>query len=498
MTWLDSFARDVRHAVRGLRRAPVFAFVAVLSLALGIGANTAIFTLIDAVVLRPLPVPAPEELVIFGMSASVEQGERQAGASFPNPLWEQIRNRQTGMSAVAAFSDTRLNLAEGGEARRVRAAHVSGDYFRLFGVNPAHGRLLRVSDDVRGCAPTAVLGHGFWRSEYGGDIGVVGRTIELEGTPFEIIGVAPNGFHGAQVGTDPQVYVPLCSEEAMRGEGSILDRRDTWWLQVMGRRETDVTMAQLGARLAAIAPASFAATVPQDGWGESERQAYLAQSFFVLPAATGVSMLRDRYTGALVILMAGVGLVLLIACANVANLLLARAASREREFAIRAAIGAGRARLARQLVTESILFALMGAALGLVIARFGAQALVALIAQDDGGIALDLSLSARVLTFTTAVAVLTALLFGLVPAWRAGRVDPQTTMSERGRGIAQGHGRFTMGKALVAAQVALSLVLLVGAGLLVGSLRNLVTLDPGFRTDGVLIASADLRPAGFA
>ncbi len=488
-TWLDSLLRDVRHAVRGLRRAPVFAVVAVLSLALGIGANTAIFTLIDAVVLRPLPVPAPEELVVLGMDAD--------GGSdhFTNPLWEQIRERQTGMIVVAAFSVNDLNMAAGGEARRVRTARVSGDYFRLFGVRPAHGRLLVASDDVRGCAPAAVLGHAFWRSEYGGDANVIGRTIELEGTSFEIIGVAPNGFHGAEVGSDPQVYVPLCSEDAIRGEASILDARSTWWLRVMGRRERQVMAEELGARLAGVAPSIFEATVPEH-FGVAEQEEYRSTSLFAWPADTGVSQLRDRYTGALVLLMAGVALVLLIACANVANLLMARATAREREFAIRMAIGAGRGRLARQLVTESMLFALIGAAVGLLLAHFGARALVALIAPQ-GDVALDLSLSARVLAFTTAVALLTVLLFGLIPAWRAGRVDPQSTMSAQARGIAGGHSRFTLGKALVAAQVALSLVLLVGAGLLVASLERLVALDPGFRADGIVVASADLRPAGF-
>lgn len=487
--WLDSLLRDLKLAVRGLRRAPVFAVVAVASLALGIGANTAIFTLIDAVVLRPLPVVGPEELVILGMS------EESSDGVLTNPLWEQIRDAETGLTAAAAFSHGRFNTATGGEARWVDGAWVSGDYFRLFGVRPALGRIFSAADDVRGCTPLAVLSHGYWESAYGADPAVLGQRLVLEGTSFEVIGVAPHGFRGAEVGDNPQVYLPLCSEAAVSGERSALDARSNWWLTVMGRREAPLTLAQLNARLAAIAPAAFSATLPEHYPAEF-RDEYLSRSFYAHPAPAGVSQMREQYAGALLMLMAGVGLVLLIACANVANLLLARATARQREFAIRVAIGAGRARLARQLVTESLLFALLGAAIGLVLARLGAQGLVALLGSDS--LVLDLSLNARVLAFTTIVAVLTALFFGLVPAWRAGRVDPHSAMTANGRSIAEGHGRFTIGKGLVAAQVALSLVLLVGAGLLVGSLRNLVMQDPGFRAEGVLLADVDLRRTGFS
>jgi putative ABC transport system permease protein len=488
ITWLDSVVRDVRHAVRGLRRAPVFTIVAVLSLAVGIGANTAIFTLLEAVILRPLPVPNPEELVAIGMA------DDDIAPSFTNPLWEELRDRQTGLSAVAAFGEARWNTAMGGEPRRVQGAYVSGDYFRLFGVQPALGRVLTRADDVRGCPPVAVLGSGFWRSEYGGASDVAGRTLALDGVAFEIVGVTRAGFDGPEVGRAAQVYLPLCAEAAINGERSSLDVRQRWWLRVMGRREPQLSVEQVSARLAAVAPGAYEATVP-DRYGAEEQQSYREGTFTASAAPRGLSSLRERYGTALFMLMVGVALVLLIACANVANLLLARASAREREFAIRAAIGAGRARLARQLVTEALLFSLTGAALGLVIARRGADALVALIATQPATIVLDLSLNARVLLFTTGVAVVTALLFGLVPAWRAGRVDPQATMAGRGRGIAEGHGRFTLGRTLVAAQVALSLVLLAGAGLLVGSLQNLRALDPGFTAEGVLLADVDMARA---
>jgi len=486
--WLDWLLRDVRHATRGLKRTPVFTFVAVASLALGIGANTAIFTLIDAVVLRPLPVSAPEDLVILGMS------DTETAGVFTNPLWERVRDNQAGMSAVAAFSHGRFNTAAGGEAHWVYGAWVSGDYFRVFGVRPALGRLFTASDDVRGCAPLAVLSHGHWESGYGGDPAVLGQRVTLDGTDFEIIGVASAGFRGADVGDNPQVFLPLCAEAVVAGGRSMLDGRSTWWLNVMGRRQRSVSMERLNAQLASIAPAAYAATVPPQ-YPPEHRDEYLSRSFHAHPAPTGISPMRDRFAGALLMLMTGVGLILLIACANVANLLLARATARQREFAIRVAIGAGRARLARLLITESLLIAAAGAAIGLLLARFGAQGLLTLLGGES--VALDLSLNARVLAFTSAVAGMTALSFGLIPAWRAGRVDPQSAMTASGRSIAEGHGRFTIGKALVAAQVALSLVLLVGAGLLVGSLRNLVLQDPGFSTEGVLLASVDLQRTGF-
>ena len=486
VTWLDSLAADIRYAARALRRSPAFTAVAVASLALGIGANTAIFTLIDALVLRTLPVPHPEELVevTFG-------GEH---GSFTNPLWEQIRDRRTGFASMAAFAESEFNIAEGGEARRIRGAWVSGEYFSLFGVRPFAGRLLTPSDDERGCPPLAVLGFGFWQSEYAGAADVVGRTIRLDGHPFRIVGVAAPGFGGPEVGREVQLHAPLCGKEAVSGPGT-LDHRSMWYLRIIGRRAPGVTTQQAAARLAAIAPATFAATVPPD-WSTESKLEYVNRTLGAAPAESGMSSLRTRYRGALLTLMGAVGIVLLIACANVANLLLARGAAREREVAIRLAVGAARPRIVRQLLTESALLGLLGAAFALLIGQWGTHALVGLIASDGQPVALDLSLDPRVLGFTVLVAAATTGLFGLVPAWRATRVSPQTAMKTNGRGIAEGHARFTIGKALVVAQVALSLILLVGAGLLVGSLRNLGRVDPGFRPDGVLLVSVDLGRSG--
>ena len=491
--WLDSVMGDVRYAARALLRSPVFASVAIASLALGIGANTAIYTLIDAVIVRTLPAPRPQELVQVLFS---DEGD---DAYWTFPIYEQVRERMRGIfTHSAAFAGPSFNVSNGGEVRNLRGQWAGGDYFALFGMQPAAGRLFTAADDVRGCPGTAVLSHGFWQSEYGGRPDAVGQSLSITGKPFQIIGVVAPGNPGPEVGNDIQVYVPLCASEILRGPGS-LDARSRWFLRVVGRRDETLTLAQVRARLKTIAPDVYAATLPASFATADDRKEYLERSFGAREVATGMSDVRDRYARALKILMGGVALVLLIACANVANLLLARAAARQREVAIRMAIGAGRRRLVRQLLTESVLLAALGAAGGLFVAHWGTRGLVALISSSASPVVLDLGFSARVLGFTVLAATITVVLFGLVPAWRGTRVDPQTTMRAAGRGVAEGGGsggRFTLGKALVAAQVALSLTLLVGAGLLLGTLRNLVTLDPGFRAEGVLVAHVNYQRAG--
>ena len=489
LTWLDSLRGDIRYALRALRRSPAFAAVAVASLALGIGANTAIYTLLDAVVLRSLPVPHPEELV------QVMPSDDDDAGYFSHPLWEQVRDRQSGFRHIAAFGLPRFDVSDGGEVRNVQGQWVGGDYFAMFGIAPAAGRLFTRADDVRGCHAIAVLGHGFWQSEYGGRTDAVGRTISLAGQPFEIVGVTGEGFTGPVVDRETQVFVPLCSEAIIRGEQSSLDRSSSQWLRVIGRRDPTLTLEQVRVRLKTIAPDAYAETVPTH-WATADQAKYRTRTLSARSAEMGLSSVRGRYGTALTIMMGAVALVLLIACANIANLLMARAAARQREVAVRLAIGAGRRRLVRQLLTESLLLASLGALAGLVVAHWGSAALVQLISTDTAPVTLDLSLNLRVLGFTALVAAATATIFGLVPAWRGTRVSPQAAMKAGGRGVAEGHSRFAIGKLLVATQVALSLMLLVGAGLLVGSLRNLSTLEAGFTTDRVLLVNADLRRTG--
>ena len=496
--WVQSVAGDARYAVRSLVNSPVFAVVTIVSLGLGIGANTTIFTLLDAVVLRPLAVERPSELAYVGITDSTRvTSSKGPSAYFTNPLWEQVRDRQDVFTSVAAFGETDFNLAEGGEAHRVSGAYVSGDFFKTFAVSPAAGRLFTRGDDVRGCAGSVVLSYRFWEREYGGAPDVVGRVIRLDRHPFEIAGIAASSFRGPDVGREPDVYVPICAQMVVRGSGHTLDRRSSWWMRVIGRLAPGMDVTQANARIAIISRASFEETVPEN-WAVASKREYATRSFAVQSAEHGFSEIRTRYRTPLFALMAGVALILLIACANVANLLLSRAEARHRELAVRLAIGADRRRLVRQLITESMVMAIAGTILGIVVARFGTQALVSLIATPgaSGGVSLDLSLNLRLLGFTALAATATVILCGLAPAWRATRVSAQSAMKAQSRGVIEGHSRFRLGKSLVVAQVALSLVLLVAAGFLVGTLRNLSKLDPGFDADGVLLAAIDIGQAG--
>lgn len=484
VAWLDTFRADVRYAVRALRSSPVFALVAVLSLALGIGANTAIFSLMDALVLRSLPVKAPEELV------QITLGDR--GSIFTNPLWEELRDRQNGFAGVAAFGEESFNLAAGGEARHIPGTWVSGDFFNMLGVSATLGRLITVADDHRGCPAIAVLGAGFWRSEYGGARDVIGRTIQLHGHPFQITGVVDPAFSGVTVGRASSVYVPLCAEAAISGSNRNLEARSRWWLHVFGRLDPGAGPEAVKARLAAIAPAAYGATVPEQ-YRPADQQSYRTGTFDVSPASAGVSDVRAQYSGALKLMMGAVAAVLLIACANVANLLLARATARQREVALRLAIGAGRMRIVRQLLTESLVLALLSSVLGFAIAAWASRALVSLISSRQDAIALDLPLDLRVLGFTLVTATAAAVVFGLAPALRAGRVDPQQTLRASSRGILTGSSRFSTGKLLVSGQIALSLALVVGAGLLLGTFRTLLNSDAGFHRDRVLLVDVTQR-----
>jgi putative ABC transport system permease protein len=496
LPWLESLMADVRYALRSLRASPGFALVALLSLGLAIGANTAIFSLIDAVMLRSLPVSRPEELVRVTTPAR-SGGLGEGSDNFTNPLWEELWDRQDVLSGAFATADERFDLAGGGESRAVAGAWVSGGYFSTLGVRPAAGRLVAPADDYRGCPPVAVVSNAFWRSAFGGSPDAVGRTLSLNGHPFEIVGVAAAGFSGVQVGRAAEVYVPLCTMPIVQGGHDSLDDRSTWFLYIFGRRRPGMTTEDAGRRLAALAPAIFGATVPED-WPTEAKEDYRRTTLTAVPAANGYSGVRSQYRDALVALMAAVGLVLLIGCANVANLLLARASSRRHEVAVRLAIGAGRGRLVRQLLTESLLLSLLGAAVGLLLASAGMRLLVRyVVMRGERGEAvwLDLSVDGRVLAFTLVVATGTAVLFGVVPAWRSARVDPRAAMKAGERSIVEGHSRFGFGKALVVGQIALSLVLVVGAGLLLGTFRRLATLDPGFEPAGVLLASVEMGSA---
>ena len=484
LAWLDVLLADLRQAMRALGANRGFAVVAVLSLGLGIGANTAIFSLINAVMLKSLPVTHPETLLKVTMGTD-------GGEVFTNPLWEQIRDHGDLFSGAFAYGQDRFNLATGGEARRVDGDWVSGDFFATLGVGTILGRPITSADDTRGCPGVAVLGYGLWQTEFGGAPSAIGRGLSIEGHLFTVVGVVNRSFFGVDVGRAAQVYVPLCGEAIVDGPGNnAADNRSWWWLNVMARPAAGATVAQTGARLAALAPGIFQATLPPN-WSAENKANYLQRTLAVVPAATGFSDLRLQYAGALRVLMVVVALVLLIACANVANLLLARATVRQHEAAIRLALGAGRGRLIRQMLTEAMLLSLLGAALGVLFANWGARVLMSFLSVGGAGAWLDLAIDRRVLAFTTLAALISGVIFGLAPAWRSAQADPQAALKARGRSVV-GRSRRGVGWALVAGQVALSFVLLTSAGLLLGSFHNLMSNHTGYRHDGLLLVRTEL------
>jgi predicted permease len=494
--FLESAWQDLRYGARLLRRNPLFAIVAVLTLALGTGANTAIFQLVDAVRLRTLPVDRPERLVELRID---NRGKGRTGrfisrrAMFTNRLWERVRHEQQPFSSVMAWSSATFDLAGGGEVRRAEGLWVSGSFFETLGVRPALGRVIAPADDTRGCGqPGAVLGYGFWQREFGGDSRVLERSILLDGQPFDIVGVTPASFFGVEVGRAFDVALPLCAEPIFRPAESALDHPTTWFLGVMGRLKPDWTAERASAHLRSISPALFRETLP-DGYVKEDSDAYLAFLVEATPAGTGVSPLRNAYATPLWVLLGVTALVLLISCANLANLMLARATAREREIGVRRALGAGRWRIARQMLSESLLLAAVGAAAGLILAQWLSGFLVASLETAGNPVFLDLTVKWRIFAFTACIAIVSCLLFGLAPAVRA--TAPASAMLGT-RGASDGRERFTARRALVVVQVALSLVLIVGAVLFARSLRNLMTLDPGFRQNGIVIASLDLRRAG--
>jgi predicted permease len=408
------------------------------------------------------------------------------------PLYSTIRDRQRAFSDVAAWGSTTFDLSQGGEQRNVQGLWVSGNFFPLLGVRAAAGRVFSASDDVKGCAAGVVLGHAFWQREYAGDPRAVGGTLLLDGHRFDIVGVSAAGFYGVDVGRAFDVAVPICAEPIVSGERSVIEKSDSWFLGGIGRLRPGVTVEQAGAQLAGLSGAVLDATV-SPRYGVEDAKNYRQMVIGARPAASGISGLRRNYGDSLNILLGVTGLVLLIACANLANLMLARATSREREVAIRLAIGASRRRIVRQMLSESLLIAALGAAGGMFAAQWFSQSLVAFLSTSDSPLFVDLALDWRVFGFTTAIALAACVLFGLTPAIRATKASPGATMKAGSRGMTDSRERFGVRRALVVLQVALSLVLVVGALLFARSLRNLTSLDPGFRQDGVLTAALDLR-----
>src|SRR6266481_2383053 len=487
--WAESTLQDIRLALRTLRKSPGFTITAILTLALGIGANTAIFQLLDAVRLRSLPVSDPQALATIQIKGGNHGFGINAGSdsNLTYPLWEQIRGHQQGFSQVFAWTNWGFQLGQGTQARDARGLWVSGGMFPALGLIPVKGRLFSVEDDQPGCGtPGVVLSYAFWQSEFGGQESAIGTKLVIEDHSVEVIGVTPPGFFGLEVGRTFDFAVPLCSEAGFHPGDLTKSRRDFFWLTVMGRLKPGRILPQASAEMDALSPGVMEATVPS-GYSAQSLNSYRKYRLAVYSAGNGVSELRKTYDTSLWLLLGITGLVLLIACANLANLMLARASTREREMAVRLALGASRWRLIRQLLSEGLVLAAAGATLGVAFAAAFSRSLVWLISTEYNRLQLNLSVDWSVLAFVAAIAILTCAIFGLAPAFRSSRAEPGAALKAGSRGMTAGAERFSFQRMLVVSQIAVSLVLLVGALLFVRSFRNIMTVDPGFREKDILI-----------
>jgi len=521
-SWLHSLFSDCRFAFRMLRKSPGFTAVAVLTLALGIGANTAIFSLIDAVLLRSLPVREPQRLVVFQWTAHNSPNLKghynymscpaaNAGATgehgcwFSYPMFQQFHSKQDAFSTVAALcGNVGLNLRGNGPASFVQGEMVSGDFFETLGVGPSLGRTLNPSDDTPGAPPVAVLSYGFWQSSFGADPAVVGRTVWLNNVPVTIAGVAAKEFPGLDPGRARAIWLPLSisSQVGMDLFGSVSGDHpslqagdDIWWIYIVARLKEGISSGQ--------AQAAAGALFYDDVLDKSKELFKVndAPRLVLLPAPQAISGLREQFSTPLAILMTAVGMVLLVACANVAGLMLARSATRQRELAVRLALGAGRARITRQLLTESLILSVTGGVAGILLAYWSVQSLVAFMSH--GGLwpsHLAAHLDLRVLAFTAAASIFTGVLFGLAPTFRSIRLDLTPALKESPAALATAASRsrfLSLGGALVIAQVALAILVLSGAGLLVRTLQNLKSINPGFDTRNLLLFRMDPSLNGY-
>ncbi|HEV2177153.1 MAG TPA: ABC transporter permease [Terriglobia bacterium] len=527
---IETLIADLRYGLRQLRRSPGFTAVAILTLALGIGANTAIFSLIDAVLLKMLPVRSPQQLLLLkwashgwaegimnGISGNMDEDKsgRTTSTSFAYPGYEQIRTHNQVFSGVLALAGngSDLNVGYKGEPGRAEGELVSGTFFSTLGVEPILGRALAPDDDRIGARPAAVISYGYWERRFGRDPGVLGRTITVNSVPVTIVGVSPPEFYGVQPGRAVEVWLPLHAQPQVEprwspgppeatpaGESkpaaTLFEARDQWWVLIMGRLKPGVSEQQARAELDVLLQQSMSPDVKPATKPET------IPHLDVEPGSKGLDELRGEFSKPLFVLMTVVGLVLLIACANVANLLLARATSRQKEIAVRLAIGAKRSRLVRQLLTESLLLAAMGGALGLLLAFWATHLLVALMSSGREPVSLSVTPDPRVLGFTAAVSLLTVILFGLSPALRSTRMDLTPTLKESAGRLLGLHGhrrglRLGLGRTLVVTQVSLSLLLLVGAGLFVRTLANLQNIDAGFNQRNLLLFGIDPTQDGY-
>jgi predicted permease len=490
---------DLRYVLRTLRHTPAFTVVVVLTLALGIGANTAIFSLTDQILLRLLPVKNPERLVLFENPGAFA-GRVFNNNTFSYPMYRDFRDRNTVFSGVIGRFPTPLTLMTNGQSERVNGELVSGNYFDLLGVHASIGRTLTQDDDrVPGGHPVVVLSHDYWTRRFAGDPGVLNRTVSLNGHPMTIVGVAQPGFHGIVIGESPDVTVPVMMKAEMTPTWNDLENHQSRWLTLMARLQNGVSAQQAESAMNVIYRQINEEEVKAyTTASQSFRQRFVQNHLFLRQGQKGRSDLRQQFSTPILVLTGMVGLVLLIACANVANLLLARGAARQKEVAIRLALGATRAAIIRQRLVESLILAGTGAALGLVVAWWTGHLLLNTLPFNEAARTLSASPDARVIAFALAVAALTALLFGLVPALQSTRPVLTSTLKDEAGSVVGGTGHARFRKGLVVAQVGLSVLLLAGAGLFARSLYNLKTLNPGFQADQLLGFSIDPSLSGYS
>jgi predicted permease len=493
---------DLRFGFRTLRRSPVFTIVAVLSLALGIGANTSIFSLLSQVMFRFLPVADPARLVVFHT-----EGQRNGRSSSDNfeavfsyPMYRDLRDRNQVFSGVIARSSAPVSLSYNGQTERARAEMVSGNFFDVLGVRPAIGRLLTQEDDsAPGAHPVVVLSHGYWKRRFGSNPGIVNQKVNLNGHPMIVLGVTPPFFHGVLAGDTPDLLAPMAMKREITPTWYALDDREDRWLSIFARLKPGVRLPQAAAAMNVLYRSISEGELSQlkDPPSSRARQEFLNQKLELRPAAQGINSLRADWETPLVALMAMVGLVLLIACANVANLLLARAASRQREMAIRLAIGASRGSIVRQLVIENLMVSIVGGLAGVLVAIWTTDALLRLLPEDATGGWLAATLDFRTLGFALLLSIVTGLLFGLVPAIVSTRPDLSSSLKDQSANVTASGGQARFRRIFIVAQVALSLLLLVGAGLFARSLFNLMNQNPGFHAEKLLTFSVDPSLNGY-
>ena len=491
--------RDIRHASRSLRKAPGFSAVVILTLGLGIGANTAIFSLMDQVLLRPLPVHDPAALVLLDGPGPF-RGRTMNAMTFSYPMYDDFRDRNEVFSGVLARFPLPTTIVWRGASERANGELVTGNYFDVLGVRPALGRLFSASDDhTRGAHPVAVLSYGYWQRRFGGDPQVLNQTIIVNGHPLTIVGVSGRGFTGVQVGQAADVMVPLMMKAEMTPTWNDLDNRRSRWLTVMARLKPGISRTQAEAAMNVIYRQINEQEIKEvPGGSESWRQRFVSKHLDVLPGHKGLSDLRQEFSTPLIVLMSMVAVVLLIACANVANLLLARTMARHKEITLRLALGAGRARIMRQQIVESGLLAAAGTIAGLLFAWWTGGLLLSALPGDPAARSLSADPDLRIAGFALLAGVLTAIVFGIVPALQATRAGVTSALKEESGTVAGGGRQIRLRRVLVVAQVALSMVLLAGSGLFARSLYNLKSLDPGFRVDDIFAFSLDPSLSGYS